>query len=350
MSALGFIVATAFWPGILSSAVAPRWVAVAILPPLLCRLDLAAIRPAFAFGLLVWVAYAALSVVWSVDKLTAGNEVFHLLFLVSVALMAAGAEDISGLLLGFSIGVSLSGILAAVQFFAGWSPVEQTIGPAGLFLNRALLAEIAAPVFVWCLLSLNRSGGTRLGWYVLLLPLAVPLVICESRVAVIATVVGLLFAYPRYGWRIAVGLAGYGLAAWFLNVLPFDPGKLASADQRFEIWRDAIAGFSPFGRGIGSFTALFPRWEYVHSDVLQAIYELGIGAVAPLVCGVMAFTAPADKPEKAALFVMAVVAAASFPLHTPAAAFLGFALAGHLAGRRAGLRSVRPLGGMVAVA
>jgi hypothetical protein len=169
--------------------------------------------------------------------------------------------------------------------------------------------------------------------------MAAPLVLCESRVGLFATGLALVaFLSSQRILLLILGAGIYCILAWGLGVLPFDPGKLASASQRIEIWQDAISGVSMLGNGLGAFTAHFPHWEYAHSDLLQSLCELGIGTVGPVVCCVLAFQAPGHRPEKAALAVLAIEATVSFPLHLPATGFLFALLAGWLGGRRGVLR------------
>jgi hypothetical protein len=337
---VGFVAAMAFWPGLLSAAIAPRWVALAVLPPLLCRVDLRALQPTFFIALAGWLGYAAISIGWAPDRLTATHELIHLALLTIIAVAAAGIDDISGVLRWVSLGVAFSGALSVAQFY-GWSPVEQISVPAGTFLNRAVLGEIAAPLFVWCLLSREFTLSAFL---------LCPLVLCQSRVAIVAAIAGMVIARPRWAIAIALSAIGYLGLAWMIGVLPYDASKFASASLRMEIWQQATTGLSVFGNGLGSFSANFPRSEYAHSDILQALYELGIGVLAPLVCGVLAFKAPASRPERAALVAVAIEVAVAFPLHLPASGFLAFLLAGRLGGRRAELRGVCDDGGTPACA
>jgi hypothetical protein len=327
---LGFLTASAFWPGLISAATAPRWAVMAAVSPLLLRPNPALLRPIFVATLGVWLGYAALSVWWAPDSLTALHELIHLTILAVIAILATGLARLDGLLTGLSIGVALSGIICAVQFL-GWSPVEQAVGPAGLFYNRAILGETAAPLLVWCLL-------TRRGW--LAIPLGVALLLCQSRVGLAVAGVVLLACYPRRVLLAALVIAVYAGIGWALDVLPVDIGKLYSAIQRLAIWRVTLTALPLEGHGIGAFSAHFPHWEYAHSDVLQSLYELGLATVAPLVLGVLAFEAPGGRAEKATLAVVALEACVSFPLHMPATGFIFAVLTGWLGCRRPHLRDV----------
>ncbi len=314
---IGFGVAVAFWPGLLSAATVPRWALLAAGLPLVSRLDPRALDPVVAWPMAVLLGWAGLSLCWTPDFLTGAHELFHLLILTGVALAVANAGGPESSLNGAAWGLAVSAVLSIAQV-AGWSPVEQTTPPpAGLFYNRDVLAEFAAPLVVW-LLANRRFGFAAL--------CAFPLLFCQSRVALVAAGAGCLMILP---WRVLVVGAILALIAMLLlGTLPFGLDKFGSASERWAIWSAALSDLQLFGHGLGSFTTTFPKWDYAHGDFFQAIYELGIGAVGFAALSVVVFWRTPSRPERAVLLAIAVEILVAFPFHLPATGFLAMALVG----------------------
>lgn len=337
--ALGFSTAVAFWPGLLSAATAPRWAILAAGTPLVSRLDPRRVRPSFLTGLAVLLVYAAVSLAWTPDRLTGLNEFFRLLIFAAVVAAAAGVEDIDPVLEAIGWGVAVSSVLAVLDT-AGWALVDQVAAddgnrgpPAGLFFNPAVLAETAALLLVWALVR---------GRYLLAAALWSPLLLCHSRIAITAAVIGAVAAMPRRVLWVALPVVGLGFAMGLLGFSLLGTVKVASADQRIALWLQTIAGLNWFGHGIGSFAATEPRMEYAHSDFLQAIYELGPAAV-PLVVAVLVSMRRNRLGMAAAL---GSTAAVSFPLHTPVGLLLAGLLVGDLGRVRLPLCRGRSYGGV----
>lgn len=279
-------------------------------PPLVCRF--ARIDSRVLAGAAVFLAWAFLSLTWSRDPLAGGHDIVRLIAMGSVALWAWSDEG-EGIVHGMAWGTAASGMLAILQFW-GWSPVEQAVPPAGLFYNRAVLGETSAVLLVWAVLTRR--------WH-LAVPLAVPLALCESRVAVASAVLGIIAARPRFLWLAVPAAAGiFGL--FLLG------GKTASAAVRWEIWQTTVAEFTLWGNGLGSFQALHPFWDLAHSDLLQAGHELGILAIIPFVGFLVVLRRGVGSPVWAAAVALAAQSAVSFPFHLPTTACLGAAMAGHL--------------------
>ena len=286
------------------------------------------------------VGYAGLSLFWTPDRLTGEYEFVHLLILAAAFLAAANIEDIGPLVRVFAWGVAASSILAVLQFAHFWSPIEQMISPAGLFFNRAFLAELAAPLFVWAVFSEEWLLAGLMG---------APLILCQSRIALGTAAAVILIFRPRWiGWALLAGVV-YGVVAYALGTLPINIGKLFSAEQRFQIWTAALSGLSPSGRGIGAFLTNYPEWGYAHSDLMQAFYEFGIGAIPFTLLAATLYGCGA-RAEQAALAAIGIEACLSFPLHLPASGFLAAVLAGSAARLGAGVRVVGSVGGIGVVA
>lgn len=332
---VGFGVSAAFWPGLLSAAVAPRWALLAALTPLVSRLDPRRLDPLVGGLFLTYLGWAALSLLWAPDRLTGAHELFQLIILGVVVLAVANTDRLAPVLLAATLGLAVSSALAIGQFFFGWSFVAQaTAPPAGLFYNRDMLAEFAAPLLVWAIAS------KRL--WLAVIPL-IPLVLCQSRVALVAAAVGLLAAGSRWGFLILAGIACAAMAA--LGTLPFNPAKIVSASERWDVWSAALSDPSIFGHGLGSFTAAFPKMETAHSDVLQAFYELGAGAGIMAALGLVVLWRIEDAAERAILFALAVEVLVAHPFHLPATGFLAAALVGVAGRARTRVRDFAHVGG-----
>lgn len=319
----GFLVAVAYWPGINSAAIAPRWAIIAIGCPLLSLLDPRSLR-APTIGI---VALGGLSVFWASDHFTALEQLIRLLIITEAMLLSANLDDITPVLKGFFWGMALNGALVIAQWL-GYHPVMEGTPPAGLFWNRDFFAEAAAPILVWA----TASNAWRMIWALPLI--AFPISLSGSRVACLAFFAGIAARKPKTTCLVGMFVfTAYSL--WY-------PDKIQNALQRFTVWRDAVGEPSLFGQGIGSFTAAFPVWEYAHSDLLQSHYELGaLGLGCYLGLLAIAFSAPASAALRATLVALAVEMAVASPLHFPATAFLFAMVAGHLVGVRGAVRGVR---------
>ena len=336
MPVLAFLVGVAYFPGIPSAASMPRWWVLALGLPLASRLDLRALGP-FALTLLAatlaW-AFAA-SFFGSPHPHAAALEWDFLALLCLVAVAAAGLDDLGPTIEALAWGVAASALLCVPQAL-GWSPVPLSGGKAaGLFINSEVMAETAAPLVAWA------ASSRR---WPLAAVLALPLALCGSRLAPAAAAAGLLWAWrPRRAWvRPALVLTLAAAAAASLVLL-----KVESGGQRVVLWVAAAYSITPLGRGLGWWAAAHPGpfEEFVHSDLLQAMVELGAGAAPLAAFFAAALWRTTDAGPRAALAAAYLEAVVSFPLHVPCAGFLVFALAGYALRRRARVRGAGPRGG-----
>jgi hypothetical protein len=333
-----FVVAVAYWPGLFSAAYMPRWWAVALAVPLAFDPDRRNVRSAVALCLLAFLACAAASLVVSPDAQTAALDLLFLCFLVAVAFSAAGLADADPTISAFCWGVSISAALCVPQAM-GWSPVFQTSGPAGLFTNSEVMAEIAAPLLVWAAVK-GRWGQAAL--------MLIPLALCHSRIAVFAAAAGVLYAWPvRRAWiKPSIFAAIVVLAA--ASAVIFGVDKAASGMTRLVLWGTALESIVPLGRGLGWWAFAHPGGldQVAHSDALQYVVELGAGSIFLLIVPFLVLKRGiGHAAERAAFVVLCIEAVVSFPLHLPASGFLFALLAGSLARDRAGVRLFRRAGG-----
>lgn len=333
-TAAASLVAVALWPGIFAAATAPRWWVIAITLPLWSRIDPRDLDPRAAFVLALFLLSAAASATWSVDPAGGALDLLKLTILAGVMAGAAGLPRLAPIMVGFGWGVALSGVLALAQL-AGFGPIRQ---PTGLFLNPEVLAETAAIPLVWAAFSRRWALAGFL---------AGPLVLCGSRVALLAAAVGLLAGLP-WPRRAKVAAASSLIIAGALSMLMFGPGKFHSALDRMVLWGAGLLSLTWTGHGLGWWAATHPApfQDVAHSDVLQLLVEVGPAAML-----LFAFSALAmrlgrdDAPERAALAAGIMECAVSFPLHLPASGFVVAALAGWLARRSADVRVAEPAGG-----
>lgn len=339
MAGLGFAVSAAYWPGMLSAAYVPRWAVIAVGIPLVSRLDPATVPESIRW-LLAWIlALAALVTAYaSPDQMAGWLELFFGLLIVITFTAACALDGLDDLMSGIGAGLALSSALAAAQYFDLWSPIVQGSNPSGLFYSSEVLAEFAAIVFVWALVR----------WRPWMMAVSiVPLVLCHSRVALFAIACGAVYAlWPRRSiWRLAlmIALVVMGISL----IVGMGVGKAGSAEHRIVLWGASALTIlaHPFGSGLGWAQAAFPMESYVHSDALQAIAELGLGAIVLLAIPVLGFARGGGNAGERAAFVAVVVECLiSFPLHMPATAFLSAMLAGVIIGTGHRLRARTSVG------
>ena len=318
-SLFAFVVMTAFWPGLLSAGTAPRWSLLAVVVPLLARLDRVIFSRRMGALLLGGIGYGLIGLWANGFPLDGDYHAFHFLILVGVVIAAAGMDDIESVMIGATFGISVSALLAVVQM-SGWSPVYEFSAPAGLFINRDILAETAAPLFVWALV--------RKRYWLSVCP-AIPLMLCQSRAAILMVGVGLLWAAWRSSKRLIPAVVV--IIVLTVGMLSISPDKMTTTVDRLGAWQTTVSGITLFGHGIGSFSIAYPFWQFSHSDVLQAFYELGIGAIPFMVLAGLLVWGRDHLAERAAFIALLTGAAVSWPLHLPATGFVAGLLCGHLA-------------------
>jgi hypothetical protein len=263
-------------------------------------------------------------------------QFIFMVLLCGMAVGAAALRDVGPVIAALSWGVSISVAASVLQYF-GWQVVPHA-GLAGFYLNSEVLAELAAPLFIWAFWSQRLALAGIMGTAVLL---------CNSRIAIFVIGCGLLF-----GWRAprAVKLTCIAalMSAGMTAVLFIGPEKYLTGMTRVMYWGAAVFSIVPGGRGLAWWAAAHPfaMEEFVHSDVLQAMLELGLGSVFFLAIPVMVLRRSGGLAERAAYIAICAEAVFSFPMHLPATGFLAAVLTGYLARRSAGVRNAGFEGGM----
>ena len=327
-AALGFAVAAVYWPGMIAGAFMPRWAVIAFGVPLVSRLDPRNLPDTMKFVLLFLVALGAVSLMASPYPLAGVQDLLFIIFLCGTFLLGAEQDSLDRIMGGVALGLGVSTVMVIGQYFGWMGPPHDSTLPAGLFFNSELLGEFAALVFVW--------GALKRNWTVAIVA-GLPVLLTQSRVGVIAIIVGLFYALGlRSVWLNMAIVAGVILiAAAMAAGFGFDISKMQSALHRITLWGAAILAWTPFGNGLGWGTAAFPYEQFVHSDAIQAATELGVGAIVALAIPFVAFRNNRGTNAERALFVACCVEIAiSFPLHFPATGFVAAVVAGYLVSAR----------------
>jgi len=317
----GFVLTALFVPDWSGAATTPRWALAAVVLPLLMRRNGSPLFAAHLFGLL-FVAYAAASVLWSPQKWEAIDALLKLIVLAEAFILGSQIEDIRPIVAGAALGLGVSSavILLGVQ-------VPQTSDyPAGLFVNSNALGEIAALVLAGAIVH-------RI-WFAV--PMIAPaLIASHCRGAFLALgAAGIIWVWSRSKpVAVALVIVGIATAAWM--------GSSESAHQRLDMWGAIVPQLTAMGKGIGSFYTLYPlyspfdtllqRPEHLHNDWLEFTFELGI-------IGTVLYAAFVCSARSVVLAVLVVEAIFGFPLHLAATAVLGGILSGHAVRDRAGVR------------
>lgn len=338
LGAFGFVVAVAYWPGLLSAAFAPRWAVIAVGLPLLFRLDPRALNGPMQAAIGAVLLGGAASLLLSPDHMGGTLDLFLMVLVALACIAGAEMESAERFLGGMCVGLAISAGVAALQKYGfDVRGVAQDSSPAGLFFNREVLAEIAAPLLVWALFSRRLWLATFA---------LVPLLLCESRTAVAAAVITCIVGLRKYmprGAALVLLVLVAGLCA--LSLLLLGPEKLSSAQQRVILWGAAVLALDWTGHGLGWFRAAYPGVEFAHSDVLQALVEIGpLGAAILVVPALAVINRGGERAERLAFIVICIEALVSFPLHMPATALLAGVLAGRVAGSRAHVRARQSIG------
>lgn len=322
---LGFAVAVAYWPGLLQGSFAPRWAVIAVGVPLCSKLDPRALTESMRWVLVFLGVLGAISLLGSPYPQAGALDLTYIVLLTLTAVAAAAFVSLDEIMTGIGYGLAFSSVLALAQYL-GWHPLPEVSSPSGLFYSSEVLGEFSALVFVWAL--------ARPRWAIAAAAV-VPIVLTGTRVGAFAAAVGLLFAF-RPNWKLLVPLLIAVLAA-ALYAVGFM--KFGSSMHRLTLWGATLMAFTPAGNGLGWGTAAFPFEEFVHSDALQAMTELGALGLAFVLVPIIALrNQRGNHAERGLLVAACVEVCISFPLHFPASGFLAAVAAGYCAGRVTPLR------------
>jgi hypothetical protein len=342
----GFAVAATYVPGIYSAPYMPRYWAIAIGLAAFASLDLRALDEKILWCMGVLLLWSGLTLLWS-PSLYGGILLwgFWAMFCLLVVAVASASEAQRRLAFaGFAAGMVVSAVLCVPQYFFGWTFIPQGAVPGGLFFNCEVFAETAAPIAVWCaIVSCERSDNgsviVRFVPIVAAVILAFAVLLTQERIAAAVLAIGLVYGLVNnWRWRAAL-MAAIGVAGFAALALRYTH----SADTRIMYWGAAWLSSSFAGSGLGWWFQAhpFPHEEYVHSDALQSLVEIGAASLALFAIPVLAWFGHGghgSRAERAAMVALIVECLVSFPLHMPATLFLFALCTGALCSRRADVR------------
>ncbi len=266
------------------------------------------------FGL-AFTIYAWTSVFWSPNPYLAigrASEIGTLFIAFHIAATAHTYERLQ-LYRGLILGLVPSAILIPFQM-AGYAGVEQWAAPAGTFVNKLFVAELALPLAI---IALAR------GWWAYAIPPVAALLLTASRGAWIAAAMTAGIYWARHSiWKLCAVWAAFPLLAYGAALC-----SPATANHRLEIWSYGLDNLVWLGHGIGSFMGVHGA-EHLHNDYLEVAYELGLPGSVLLILSLA--TLQRHGAEYYAGCAIFITACFSFPLHNPATAFLAAYLAGCL--------------------
>lgn len=321
---LGLGVIIAYVPGILGAAISTGWFFLFLTVPILflfCEVKL-------GLGFL-FILYAVISLLWTADLNIAWFYLLQLIILGCLFHIGTNLKDLKNIIKGLAFGLGISALLAVAQKF-GFHSLIYTLNdkPSGLFINPNIYSETSAIILV-CLVVF------KLWWWI---PVTLPgLILVQSRAAFLGLGIGLFF----YIWKLNkyLAISSVFLLSLIVIAVYWNNFNTASIYERLDLWVDTIKGLNFFGNGVGSYETLFPyyathidtelaRPKYAHNDFLQIVFELGIGSILFLLVLLDVFKT--KRIELPILFTIGIISLFTYPLHTPASAFLAFLVAGYL--------------------
>jgi hypothetical protein len=324
-----FVVGIAIWPGIAGYGIVLRWslfgVAVALL-----MLRKFPWHPVHGL-IVVTLAWAALGIFWQPVWADGVNGFIQLTFLAAALAIGLEITDARPIIAGLAMAVAVSFPFVMAQA-AGYHPVPAVNVPAGLFANRIMLGETAGIALI---------GAIAFDLWILAIPTAACVVLSQCRGAWLACgLCGLLWLWGQSRLAAVITVGTFGILI-FLSISLLHRER--SSIERLYLWQDAIDGISLRGNGIGSFNTVSPayghrvakldvREDHAHNDILELVFELGIGSALVLFIGVIALGG--IGPERWPFYAFLGEGLVGFPLHSPTTGMVGALLAGVLCASR----------------
>jgi hypothetical protein len=334
-----FFVLTIFSvPFLPSGATIPRWAFLS----LVCAGLLFKIKPTGPMLLLIgyMTVMSAMAPVWY----DAAFLFWHFLLLAVLFAYAKNVTDLHSVTTGLCLGLWVNSAVVIAQVF-GWQAWPQEAHLDGLFFRHTFASEA-------CAMAIVLAAGYRLWW---LVPGLLPTLLLGSRTPLLAVgVAGMVMFWPRQ-WR-------YGASPFVALLIPIVAAAVVfhgagnhnfwvSTEDRLGVWIDTVQGLSVLEHGLGSFMPDFPalqhhseplfiRYQNTHNDMLQVIYELGIGGAVLIGLLFWRMAQVERGPEWYALAVFMLEGFFSFPLYEPVTGAVAACCAGWIFSDRRAVRGL----------
>ncbi len=317
---LGLAVSIAYIPGVIGASIPTGWfILIAVAPLCLFRLP----------GL--FIIFVTLSLVWTTNF---NIGFFFLLQLIALSCMFQLGERLKNpvpIFHGMLLGLGFSSLVALLQYFYNYTGVyaieTKTGAVAGLFVNSNIYSEVSAVLLIAII-------ALKLFWWI---PVTLPgLLLVPSKSAFAALIIcGFIEIFKKDKLIVLLIL----LAIICFCGIFIDKFNFQSIYQRLDLWADTIRGFLFKGNGVGSFEILYPlnainidtataRPRYAHNDLLQLIFEFGIGILIliPVIWKVI----KSDSKLSIIVYAIGIISLFTYPFHVPMLAFIACLVAGYV--------------------
>lgn len=319
-----FLVTTTYIPGIIGAAIPTNWFVLIIVAPIaffFCSIS----KNINSHLIFIFFIYVCSSFYWTQNINIAIFHFFQIISLICVFYIGENLDDLRPTFMGLAAGLSISGIIAIAQL-SGYTPVYALYSNiTGLFVNPNIYSEVTIVVLIGLIVL-------KLWWWI---PLTLPgIVLVHSRTALAAFGIGLfLMLFKKNKSYAIVAITVVILISLYLYRHSFNT---LSIEERINLYKDTINGFTFFGHGVGSFEILYPyyathvdtalaRPRFAHNDWLQLIFEFGIFALIPMLIALNLM-----RHNNAILWAIGIISLFTFPFHVPVIAFIGCLVAGYL--------------------
>lgn len=312
MILLGLFLALASIPGYTSAAIPAGWAALSITLPIVAWRSGSLTWAHVAMG--VFLVYVFASISWSVQPLDGIYRLWQL-SLIGGCFWLGTVQEPRPIIVGLTYGFIISSVLAFGQWLGFESVLRYTaLSYPGLHFSGVFAGAIGAMLIV--ALASERLWFLAIGC----LP---GIWIAGSRGAFLAALIGLVSIWVRRPLSILAACA---------VILTYVAISTSSSDvERRLIWQGSISLLTFFGQGAGSYVDLWitmpsylVRAEHAHNDLLQLLFEFGLGAI-PFLAIWLALCLNSSYRHWPVIVCFTVLSIFFFPLFTPLCAVV-FAL------------------------
>lgn len=330
---LGFVITIVYIPGILGASIPTGWLFLIIISPLLV----------IPTTIPLFLIYAIISLLWTVNDWIGFFFLLQFIALWLVFEFGKTIKDLRPIFKRIALGLGINSIIALSQYYGFHQVFTLDNTSAGLFLNPNIYSEISALVLV-ALIWLRL-------WYWIPLTLT-GLILVHSRAAILSLIIcSLLYLYKRFPLYTSIGtvlISITGIIFLIFGMIYYPHiSAITSIQERFDLWADTLRGIKIFGNGVGSYEILYPyysthvdtslfRPRYAHNDLLQLIFDFGIGTLL-----LLPVIYKAAKSVNPILYSFGVVSLLAFPLHVPLSAFIVCLVTGFIVSNNDTVRNSR---------